>query len=105
MPDFSKELRKHGARIEARQDQRLAELRSVYRSLDIDERKKLTAWAKSVAALKSPDIYLPTTAQVEVLVQNDEKVDAIRVSADSLLRAIEAWDKGKRYLPRALRDS
>ena len=85
-------------------------MRHEYEGLETDERKRLQKWVAQLAELTPPDL---TTAfvqtRVEFLIQKDGGqdggADTVRVSTASLLRAMEAWEEGKEFTPKAMHDS
>lgn len=104
--EINKRLRALSGKIESQLDQRLANVRREYEGLEPDERNRLRTWAEKLAELTPPNLTATfVQARVEFLIKEgtgpEDGVEPVYVSAESLLRAIDAWGHRKDFVPGA----
>jgi hypothetical protein len=105
--ETKKRLRALAGKNEGQLDQRFTGIRSEYDELTAGERVKVRKWLEAVDAVaaSTPDLTTIIQTKIEFLIQKGpDEVQALRVSPSSLLRAIEAWDKGETFTPKAMKD-
>lgn len=105
MSQFSNDEFRHVFENQLRHfDQEMTELRRVFDSLDLDERKDLREWLEAVDCVerKCPfDWSLRVTVQHDEFDERDEKVGECNAqfAAMTMLAAIKCWDDGKPFAP------
>jgi hypothetical protein len=97
-------FRRHQAREQRRLDEQVADMRSFYASLPPEEKVGLREWLKRLIALWDE---FPYEAGLRLRIENDvydKDGNVLRwgdfeFSPFTILRAIEAWDKGDGFTP------
>lgn len=78
-------------------------MRTEYDSLTPEDRAQFREWVARVAEIEDPMIPL-AKSRIYLIPREMHDNPSVQISPKSLLRAIDAWDKGEEYLPSAIGD-
>ena len=97
--DFQQEFNRQLTPLLQSRDQRVAEMRDLYQALDAIEKEVLRARLTVIAEASKG--ALCQFAETQVRIRTNENT-AFRVLPTTLLKAVDAWDRGEEFVSNSL---